>query len=107
MIIEVFTFWLDFSFLDIFEIQYLIYMVGVALAIYQVAVKGIKWQHDIYIHTLILTAIRYLLFQVWGSITRLPSISRKHQIVKKGITFEQIDHEANWFVNHGWLLQKS
>ena len=97
-----FYIWIKNYFFGHFVLQYLAYLAGAALAIYQVTVKGIKWQNDIYIHALIITTIRYLLFQVWGSITRLPSISRKHQIVKKGITFEQIDHEANWLVNHGY-----
>jgi hypothetical protein len=80
--------------------QYLMYVACAAWAAYQTLAAGIAWCENVVLHALIITAMRYLLFQIWGSVCRLPCISRRHQIIEKGISFEQIDHEANWCVGN-------
>ena len=80
----------------VYNVQYLMFLTLATFAYNDHTDKGVPWKRNIGLHLLIISALRYLLFQLWGTATRLPTISRKYQIVKKGITFEQIDHEANW-----------
>jgi hypothetical protein len=80
------------------------YVACAAWAAYQTLAAGIAWCENVVLHVLVVTAMRYLLFQIWGSVCRLPCISRRHQIIEKGISFEQIDHEANWCVARRSIL---
>ncbi|KAI5064312.1 hypothetical protein GOP47_0020982 [Adiantum capillus-veneris] len=76
--------------------KYLMYVPLAARAWYQWGIVGCSHLENICFHLLIGVILRYLLFQLWGSVSRLPYFSRKYQIVTKGIKFEQIDHEATW-----------
>jgi aldehyde decarbonylase len=76
--------------------KYAMFLGVIALGYHEHAHHGVHWAQNIGLHILLLSALRYLLFQIWGTAARLPTVSRKHQIVKKGITFEQVEHEASW-----------
>ncbi|MCO5563553.1 hypothetical protein L7F22_017198 [Adiantum nelumboides] len=76
--------------------KYLMYLPLAARAWYRGVIQGCSHLENICFHLLVGVILRYLLFQLWGTVSRLPYFSRKYQIVTKGIKFEQIDHEATW-----------
>ncbi|MCO5603879.1 hypothetical protein L7F22_058033 [Adiantum nelumboides] len=76
--------------------KYLLYAPLAAKAWYAGMIQGCPLVQNTCFHCLLLVALRYLVFQTWGTMSRLPYFSRKHQIQTKGIKFEQIDHEASW-----------
>ncbi|KAI5064304.1 hypothetical protein GOP47_0020974 [Adiantum capillus-veneris] len=76
--------------------KYLLYVPIAARAWYKGVIQGSPLVGNLCFHILVLVGLRYLMFQVWGTVSRLPWFSRKYQIVTKGMKFEQIDHEANW-----------
>lgn len=76
--------------------KYLIFVL-VAMKAMQVSVQlGEPLSSNLLFHVLVLAGLRYLLFQIWCTASRMPFISRKYQIQTKGVKFEQIDHEASW-----------
>ncbi|KAI5080771.1 hypothetical protein GOP47_0003954 [Adiantum capillus-veneris] len=76
--------------------KYLLYIPLAVRAWHTGVIEGCSFAQNICFHMLLLVAVRYLLFQMWGTMSRLPYFSRKYQIQTKGIKFEQIDHEASW-----------
>lgn len=76
--------------------KYLLFVPIAVKAIQESALFGEPVSFNIYFHMLLLAGLRYLLFQIWGTASRLPFVSRRHQIQTKGIKFEQVDHEARW-----------
>ncbi|MCO5571120.1 hypothetical protein L7F22_024852 [Adiantum nelumboides] len=78
------------------QTQYVLYIPLAARAWYKGLIQEDPLVENLCFHMLVLVGSRYLMFQIWGTVSRLPWFSRKHQIVTKGIKFEQIDHEASW-----------
>jgi hypothetical protein len=73
--------------------QYLAYVIVLGVAVIW---EGAPWKTNISLNLLFLAAMRYTVYQLWGSANRLPILYRPYIIQKKGIPFEQVDHEAAW-----------
>lgn len=58
--------------------------------------KGVVDPNNMYMHMLILAAARHFMGQVYISLSRWQYLVRNHEIQKKGVTFDTVDHSHNW-----------
>lgn len=55
---------------------------------------------NILFHTLVLTTLRMLLGHLVLVLSRLPVVIPGFRVQRKGISFEQMDREKNWWARH-------
>jgi hypothetical protein len=90
------VFYVDLIELKVFDhvgigwLQYLVYAPMVAGVLY------FPNPNHYLLHILILSAARHLVGQVMISLSRWPYLIRNHEIQRKGVTFEAVDHSSTW-----------
>lgn len=58
--------------------------------------RGTTDHNDMFSHMLILAALRHFVGQLCITLSRWPYLVGNHEIQKKGITFEAVDHSTSW-----------
>lgn len=82
--------WTNFPWHFLGDFKYLVYVPLVAWVLY------FPNPNHYLLHILILSAARHLVGQVMISLSRWPYLIRNHEIQRKGITFEAVDHSSTW-----------
>lgn len=80
--------------------QYVLLAPWVAHGWYEVATKGWREVDLGYIAILPSLLLRMLHNQAWITISRLQNARGRRQIVRRGIEFDQVDRERNWYAKH-------